>query len=420
MRALAVGLVLSSCLQPVSSVSVTVSGDCAGQLEAFVDGKAQDVSTPVGEGTRVEVRCTVNGSVVSWGSAFAPIAVPLWPVGSFVPISGRPVAARAGHTATTLQDGAVFIAAGYTSGPSGPSELSSTERFELAGETFSGGPSLGVAGGTGGVYLPRAFHTATLMLNGQVVMHGGEIYRDGGTISVGTTVVYDPPSGKYGIARPEISGTIPRSRHAAFLTDAGDVLLVGGVSKGDPVPEVQRLDVETFVMHAVDGADLSQGVAAAVWSPAKNAVAAVDGAGDTTYVDADGARGSDAVNAKAPVVQVLSHGSALLVVSDGVSGVLDVTTHVSTPGPAVRVVAGSCAVALGPDAWVVIGGDAAQGISWTSAGVEVRAFSAPPTSRVEHTCTQLADGTVLVLGGRASDGTTLGDAYRFVPPAEWR
>lgn len=163
---------------------------------------------------------------------------------------------RAVHTATTLQDGRVLVVGGCTTdGCGGTPEGGQTELFDPGKRTFTPGPAL---------LRSRVGHTATLLLDGRVLIAGGwpdegeaelssaELYdpgtetiratgsmaigrgghtairlRDGRVLFVGgeTVELYDPGSGTF---RPAAPMPAPRGGHAATLLRDGRVLVVGG------------------------------------------------------------------------------------------------------------------------------------------------------------------------------------------------
>ncbi|HSW55952.1 MAG TPA: kelch repeat-containing protein [Ignavibacteriaceae bacterium] len=119
---------------------------------------------------------------------------------------------RASHTATILLDGKVLIAGGFNA--SGIA-LASTELYDPVSHSFTP---------IGSMNVPRLSHTATLLSNGKVLITGG---YNGTYLS--TAEMYDPSTGTFNIIGQM---TMPRSDHVAVLLNNNKVLIVGGVSTG--------------------------------------------------------------------------------------------------------------------------------------------------------------------------------------------
>jgi len=133
---------------------------------------------------------------------------------TIVPSGFRPTGdigtSRIAHTATLLQSGKVLMAGGdscvfdfyYQDCP-----LSSAEVYDAGAGTFAA---------TGSMSVTRAFHTATLLSNGKVLVAGGHD---------ASAELYDPTSGKFAATG---SMSVGRSSHTATLLANGKVLIAGG------------------------------------------------------------------------------------------------------------------------------------------------------------------------------------------------
>ena len=123
--------------------------------------------------------------------------------------TGAPNASRSAHTATLLLNGQVLVAGGTsTTGP-----LDSAELYN---------PATGKWTATGSMSTPRFDHTATLLSTGEVLVAGGEV---GGVNSTATAELYNPATGAW-----KTTGhmTVPRALHGAALLLNGEVLVAGG------------------------------------------------------------------------------------------------------------------------------------------------------------------------------------------------
>ncbi len=135
--------------------------------------------------------------------------------------------AREGHTATLLTNGKILVAGGYyTSTPSGGSvALSSAELYD---------PVTGAWTVTGTLNTARGGHTATLLLNGQVLIVGGVITSNYLSIPISSAELYDPTNETWMVITNLID--IARYNHTATLLTNGQVLIAGGQGISYPFP----------------------------------------------------------------------------------------------------------------------------------------------------------------------------------------
>jgi len=130
-------------------------------------------------------------------------------------ISSGPVmtTGRYGHTATPLPNGKVLIAGGKGSG--GSLVNNTAELYDPVANTFTA-TATNMSGA-------RFWHTATLLLNGYVLLAGG---LEGSELK--TTELFDPAGGGVGsfTAGPEMTSW--RAFHNATLLNNGKVLIAGG------------------------------------------------------------------------------------------------------------------------------------------------------------------------------------------------
>jgi len=142
-------------------------------------------------------------------------------------------APRAGHGASVMGNGQVLITGGLLSFDlSDPLSLltgiqNSTEIFDPSKNSFTAGPNMLEA---------RALHTSTTLTNGQVLIAGGLTLLpivNLPTVS-STAYLFNPAAGNFGL--PSFFAG-PRFLHSATALDNGKVLLAGGLS----------LDLSVFV-----------------------------------------------------------------------------------------------------------------------------------------------------------------------------
>jgi hypothetical protein len=278
--------------------------------------------------------------------------------GKWVP-TGDMLDARSNHTATLLPNGKVLIAAGGEDSVG----LTSTELYD---------PATGMWSTTGSLSSPRLTgFTATLLPNGKVLVVGGFA---GGTTTLSSAEVYDPATGTW-----SATGSLPTKLcwHTATLLQNGKVLVAGGSNDfnlGPTTPAAELYDPAT-----------------GTWSPTGNLSTARQSHSAT----------------------LLQNGNVLVVGGVGSGGYLSSAelydpiagTWSATENLPIAVGNGQTVTLLSNSQVLVAGGQNATGYlsnaelydpvvgTWTSTG----SLSMP---RIFHTATPLADGTVLVAGGR--------------------
>jgi hypothetical protein len=141
--------------------------------------------------------------------------------------TGALTAPRYAHTATLLQNGMALVVGGFGN-PSncqgvGAQAQNTAELYDPVAGTFNL---------TGNMGSPRGGHTATLLMNGKVLVAGGADQDPAGTATA-SAELYDPSTGTF---TQTGSMAIARFRHTATLLQDGRVLIVGGVPADSAIP----------------------------------------------------------------------------------------------------------------------------------------------------------------------------------------
>jgi hypothetical protein len=132
---------------------------------------------------------------------------------------GSMIDARVDFTATVLPDGKVLVVGGDRGSSANPRALASAELYDLATGTWTA---------TGSMLNGRYRQTATLLPNGKVLVAGGNV-GSGAQLGAGcclaTAELYDPSTGTW---TPTGSMIDARVAHSATLLLDGTVLVAGG------------------------------------------------------------------------------------------------------------------------------------------------------------------------------------------------
>ena len=488
----------------VKFVRVRVSGEgLPAPLESVAAAGAGTISIPqipAGKNRAIEVRAfdgdpTAGGKVVSVGRslpftvpdavdpAAAPIAINVFlrKVNAFTPPSTatapkdcqRMKLPRAAHTATLMNNGKVFIAGGFNfaTGNQTRTPLSEVELFDPATNAFTSGPEMALSNGS--VKLPKAFHTATKVGVGQILIWGGESYSGGAANTVSPSaliLIYDPDANDYvAIPRkPPAPAAIPRTQHKAVVDKNGKVLVVGGLTRTTglvPVEQVEWFDPATSEYKVVSGVMLPRAQPAVAAVKAGDLVAVAGGtdgtamANEVVYFKWDGTgfklqqlaqppklalpgrRGASAATLRAGLDLLVLGGYSdpdpAKVAPIASSEIVNSATTQVTVGPTVGSSGTGgrgdiCSVQLNDGTVLAIGGltvdapgaagrsDASTTVIKSTSEGAAQGVVGPELSvpRFLHSCTLLADGSVLVLGGlneQAAIHEVLQDAWIYQP-----
>ncbi|MBI1761103.1 MAG: hypothetical protein HYR56_06660 [Acidobacteria bacterium] len=290
--------------------------------------------------------------------------------------TGALITARTRHTATVLLNGKVLVVGGSVSGAA------------LTGSAELYDPATGTWSLTGNLNIARTDHTAVKLLNGKVLVVGGVTTSP--VRSLTSTELYDPQTGMWSLSGEMSTG---RQNPLAVLLQNGKVLVAAGLTQ--PGATFNR-NAEVY--------DLTTGQ----WSPAG------------TLNDEHGFA----------TLSLLPNGRALLVAGLNTSGstrnceLYNPATNTWTPTGALSAVRTTHAATLLPNGKVLVSGgrppDVAETELYDPATGQWTVSGNLATARGWHTATLLPNGKVLIAGGQGTNNISLKSAALYDPAtASW-
>jgi len=282
--------------------------------------------------------------------------------------AGTMSAPRFYHTATLLGDGRVLITGGFSTVNGSPAVVeASADLYEPSGNFIR----------TGNMSVPRERHTATLLLDGTVLIAGGSTTNE----VLATAELFNPSTGIF--TSTGSMGTA-RTGHQAVLLADGRVLIVGGVGGGN-------YDPQTLGLLA----------SAEIYDPATRRFSAT---GSMREPFADTA--TRLANGTVLITRSLYYVDANEVFVRHADLYDPATGRFSATGDTVDFHTAPTATLLADGKVLIAGGDLGDGSDISSIAElynpDVGAFTLTgrlTVPREGHTATLLSDGTVLIAGG---------------------
>ena len=300
---------------------------------------------------------------------------------TFTEIVGEDGAGIYGHTATLLPNGKVLLAGGFVNNV-----------WAYSGSVSDNGATLydsatGVFSGTGNMTTARGGHTATLLMNGKVLVAGGADDQDQGGTGSASAELYDPSTGTF---TQTGSMAVARFRHTATLLQNGKVLITGGTSldSSNPTSTAEIYDPATGTFTVTGGMTTAREEHTATLL-ADGKVLIVGGEGPVT--------GSSELQPTA-TVEVYDPSTGLFSTTGSMTAARSLHTATLLPSGKVLVAGG------GDDNSTAEVYDPAAGYFSITGGMEI--------GRSGHTATLLPDGSVLVAGGGIFAGLASAELYQ--------
>jgi hypothetical protein len=148
--------------------------------------------------------------------------------------------ARAGHTTTLLKDGRLLVLGGAILSAQGALAGLPLARAEVYD------PQTGESSSIGSMSSPRAFHTATLLKTGLVLVAGGVSLINETLAPLATAELFEPATGTFRATEGGLQEHNGRAGHSATLLADGRVLLAGGWGQETGGPRAPLASAELF------------------------------------------------------------------------------------------------------------------------------------------------------------------------------
>jgi hypothetical protein len=307
--------------------------------------------------------------------------------------------ARAYHTATLLSDGRVLIAGGEALVQSAPAALKSALIIDPRD------PSNVTVSDTGIVMQQeRSHHVAALLADGRVVLAGGVVTGQMTQPFLSSIEVFDPSTGMFGLAMDQsglpVALSAARSGHSGVLLKSGyDLMVSGGMNSDGPVLgiDVVRMGQSGGPASLVKSTDMI-GVGAVYHAAgmAEDGTVLLSG-GYTTVADASPSSGLPLHSS--PNVEIWQFDGDAMTISKVCSANMSTGRGfhtLSMIGRRVLFVGGR-----GPDGLPLASGEIAEllgaGANCFATQSKVNAMT---DARTEHSSATLETGEILVVGGK--------------------
>ena len=317
----------------------------------------------------------------------------------FFSATGNMITTRAYHTVTVLSNGNVLIAGGN-------GQISSAELYD---------PKTGVFTATGSMTTGRSGHTATKLLNGKVLITGG---IDVSGLSASSAELYDPITGTF---TATVNMNTAREYHSAIMLLNGKVLITGGISDNGPSSSSAELYDPATGKFTATGSMVSATNGHTSTMLANGMILIINGSNPELYNPETGTfiqTGNTITNRSIPTVTLLSSGKVLITGGAQYKVGILASTELYDPITDSFTATGSMAAArwyhsatMLPDGKVLIAGgvndngyvpiaelyDPSTGKFTTTASMVI-------TRAMSQSAPMLTNGKILIAGGQNSNG----------------